>query len=398
MQVIRHKILLLVCSIALVTPLAYAQCFPKPSGLIGWWQGEGNALDSAGTNNGTFRFGSAVSGTGEVGQGFIFNGQGADIIVPNNPQWAFGTNDFSIELWANTTTLGENQATLAYDSGGGNLNKWILWLNSNNLQLHINSPGGGATYVTSTTFSRTTNQWYHLAITRRGTVFTFYKNGAVVSTTTSSVSIPAASVPMTFGSAEGSFFFHGQLDEISIYNRAITNSEVASIYAAGSAGKCKSPWIKIPPQSQIGIVGRNAGFSVSAGGSPTLGYQWIKDGQTVSNAFASSLFLTNIQFSDTAGYSVIITNLYGSVTSTPPATLSVNPFVSSIALYPGVTIDGIVSNTYGIQASTNLADINSWIGLTNLMLIVPTEIWYDSIPASLGKQFYRVLPGPISIP
>lgn len=58
----------------------------------------------------------------------------------------------------------------------------------------------------------------------------------------------------------------------------------------------------------------NATFSVAAGGLAPLTYEWYKNGALLANT-NSSLYLTNLQASDTASYQVIITNLYGAATS-----------------------------------------------------------------------------------
>ena len=118
----------------------------------------------------------------------------------------------------------------------------------------------------------------------------------------------------------------------------------------------------------------------------------------ILGATNQTLLLTNLQNSFAAAYTVVVTNLYGSVTSSPPANLTIEPAGVALFLYPGVQIGGVVGQTYGIQYSTNLANTNGWIGLTNLIFTIPTEVWYDSIPASLSQRFYRVLPGPIPIP
>ncbi len=93
---------------------------------------------------------------------------------------------------------------------------------------------------------------------------------------------------------------------------------------------------------------------------------------------------------------MVVLNSYGSVTSAPPATLTVN--YSSIALYTGLTLYGNLGSVYGIQASTNLSDTNGWFGLANVTLTNTFQLWYDSIPATLSERFYRVLPGTIPIP
>jgi hypothetical protein len=67
-----------------------------------------------------------------------------------------------------------------------------------------------------------------------------------------------------------------------------------------------------------------------------------------------------------------------------------------IDLYPGLTIEGDVGRTYGIQYSTDLD--GAWRGLANITLNVPRQIWFDPRGASQPRRFYRVFPRPVSIP
>jgi hypothetical protein len=107
--------------------------------------------------------------------------------------------------------------------------------------------------------------------------------------------------------------------------------------------------------------------------------------------------LTNLQATNAGKYSVMVTNGCGSTTSSN-AYLTVNPAGVSLALYSGITIDGVVGLTYGIQYSTDLSDANGWHGMANVTLGAPTELWFDVHPASQPQRYYRVVPGPISIP
>ena len=186
-------------------------------------------------------------------------------------------------------------------------------------------------------------------------------------------------------------FFNGNLEDLWVFGNALTTNEVASL-ATGIA----RPYITSQPQSQLGYWGQNASFSVGALPLP-LNYQWQSNGVAITGATNQTLTLTNLQNSFAAGYTVVVANSYGSVTSAPPANLTINPAGVAIALYPGVKIDGVVGLTYGIQYSTNLANTNSWIGRTNLTLSVPSVIWSDYQP-SPAQTFYRVLQGPIPIP
>jgi uncharacterized repeat protein (TIGR03803 family) len=76
-----------------------------------------------------------------------------------------------------------------------------------------------------------------------------------------------------------------------------------------------APVITTQPQSQTAQVGNNVTFSVVANGWPAPNFQWQFNGQNIAGQTAPSLSLTNVQFTNAGGYSVIVTNAYGSVTS-----------------------------------------------------------------------------------
>jgi uncharacterized repeat protein (TIGR03803 family) len=77
-----------------------------------------------------------------------------------------------------------------------------------------------------------------------------------------------------------------------------------------------APIITTQPQSQTAQAGSNIAFSVVASGLPSPNYQWQFNGQNIAGQRAASLSLTNVQFANAGGYLVIVTDAYGSVTST----------------------------------------------------------------------------------
>jgi hypothetical protein len=184
----------------------------------------------------------------------------------------------------------------------------------------------------------------------------------------------------------------------------LSADEVAAIYSAGSAGKCQAPALLTQPQDQAGYWGGSAAFTASAAGASPLSYQWRENGAPVADATASSLLLTNLQLSEAGGYTLQVTNLYGSATSSV-AVLTIKVADLSISLSAmdaqneaALTIGGLVNQTYGIESAADLDQPTSWIGLTNLTLTGPTGVWYDPLPATRPQRFYRVVPGPIQLP
>ena len=88
-----------------------------------------------------------------------------------------------------------------------------------------------------------------------------------------------------------------------------------------------------------------------------------------------------------------VNQLYASE-SVPPTYVSVDPANVSIKLCPNVVIQGTVGRSYIIQSSTNLADTNDWITMTNITLTQPIQYWNDiSDESTKSQRYYRVLHG-----
>ena len=83
------------------------------------------------------------------------------------------------------------------------------------------------------------------------------------------------------------------------------------------------PSITFPPQSQSIAAGASLTLSVLATGDPPLRYQWRKEGVDLRGATNASLAFAAVRYSDAGAYSVVVSNSRGSVTSAPPAVLTV---------------------------------------------------------------------------
>ena len=309
-------------------PAPPANCTPAPAGLVGWWAGEGNALDSAGGNNGTLQ-GDTTFAPGIVGQAFNFDPASGTVIVPDSPSLRL-TNQLTIEgwinTWANTDPGGYAIVSkLSYPTGN---NGYQFLVVGNTLQGLFNSPG--TSWPSQRIISGpviNTGVWYHVAFTYDQSAMKLYCNGQPVATNViGAQAIATSSSDLHISGVDSSHtYFDGLIDEISVYNRALSDAEIAGIYGAGSAGKCGlPPSIMTQPQSQVAAVGSNITFTVTAGGSPPLGYQWRLGGANVVGATDSALVLTNVQLAQAGTYAVLVTNPVGSVLSSN-AVLTVNP-------------------------------------------------------------------------
>src|SRR5208282_1513367 len=153
-----------------------------------------------------------------------------------------------------------------------------------------------------------------------------YTNGMLAAQTITTIRpfgalIPGDSPGIGIGNVndgQNNFPFVGDIDEISLYNRALTAGEIQAIYNAGSAGKCyapTAPFITSQPTNQTVMVSNAVTFAVMAGGTQPLNYQWNFNGTNIFGATNSSLTLNNVSPAQAGNYFVLVTNFFGAVTS-----------------------------------------------------------------------------------
>ena len=306
-----------------------ASCFSAPSGLVGWWPGDGNALTIIGTNNGTLQGGATTTGAGVVGSAFTFDGTNSFVQIADS-QVLHPTN-FTIETWVQFSGLDSagsggspagdqyiifKQNTRNADFEGIDISKTRL-AGVDRFRFLVSSPTGQfAEMESASTIS--TNVWYHIAAVR-GTNFTqLYVNGVLERQTNVAFAQDYGTLPLFFGTSGQSFWDHkfkGTLDEVSLYNRVLSPAEILAIYSASNSGKCKAVEIAIQPQSQALGTGGNAQFTVAATGLAPLTYQWAFNGANIAGATNSSLTISNIQPANGGNYAAVVSNSFGAVTS-----------------------------------------------------------------------------------
>jgi hypothetical protein len=120
---------------------------------------------------------------------------------------------------------------------------------------------------------------------------------------------------------------NAQPGDVGGYSVVIASSagSVTSVVATLSVNTPVAPSINTQPQNQTVTEGQGASFSVTAAGTPPLSYQWyFNTNSPLANATNSTLGLSGVSTNDAGGYSVVVANNYGSITSAI-ASLTVNP-------------------------------------------------------------------------
>ncbi|MFO1488510.1 MAG: immunoglobulin domain-containing protein [Verrucomicrobiota bacterium] len=127
-------------------------------------------------------------------------------------------------------------------------------------------------------------------------------------------------------------------DQAGDYDVIVTNSvgSVTSSVAVLTVNPLPvAPLITVQPTNQTVTVGSNATLTVSVDGTAPFGYQWRFNGTNLANALSSSLALNSITTGQGGDYSVVVTNIAGSVTSAvATVTVYVPPVAPSITTQP----------------------------------------------------------------
>ncbi len=161
-----------------------------------------------------------------------------------------------------------------------------------------------------------------------------------------------------------------------------------------------APVITVPPVGTNVFIGKNAGFSVTATGDGTLNYQWLKggvpfaDGGVISGARANALNFTPAGTNHAGNYSVIVTNLGGSVTSSV-APLMVAPLPALVlSNAPGSLMlaadGGAVSSVYIIQRATNLTPPIIWSPVQTNLVGTNGQIRFTATNLNSSAGYYRI--------
>jgi len=205
------------------------------TGLVGEWHFDGDAKDTSGNGNDGMIYGASL-----------------------NP-----TSAITIETWVKFNSLSATQYFLSkpYTSAYEPYHQYGL-IALTNRKINLALTFGGNRQEFSTTQTITTGQWYHIVGTYDGSAMKVYINGTQDPTTLSiSGSISTYSTNLTIGRwSPVPHFFNGIIDEVRIYNRALSDSEVKANYEASKA----------PPPPQLTLTKSLSPSTITEGESTTV--------------------------------------------------------------------------------------------------------------------------------
>ena len=232
-----------------------------PPGMVGWWPGDGNAFDFVGGNHGTLtgdfargKVGQGFIAQGILGRGFSLDGTGDYVLIPDNPSLDIRA-DVSVDLWAKRAALGGSPTRYLLAKGAGGIagvdepSAYFMFFDNSDGRLIAGFERANASNVQLAGPSVTDSDFHNYAYVRSSDTHRLYVDGEFV-TGDNFIGSPGhtSGLPLTIGALRNDpsptgfvGYFGGVIDEVEIFNRALSAAEVKAIYDAGSAGKKKPP-------------------------------------------------------------------------------------------------------------------------------------------------------------
>ena len=221
-------------------------CLPSylpTTGLVGYWPFCGNANDESGNgNNGTVTGATLTSDrTGNANAAYDFNGSSSLIEIPDTNKFNF-SRDFTISSWVNAINFGTQRSIVTKYKMLDDAFSFDI----KNGKLSLQTASSPANWITATSNQNLqSNTWYHLVGIKDYTnrLFKLYVNGELIFIQTCNDTTSRSGANLIFGNYKNnalnpSVVFSGKLDDIAIYNRALSTTEVQNLYNASAPTSC----------------------------------------------------------------------------------------------------------------------------------------------------------------
>lgn len=242
----KKHLTLIILTFSSICAFAQVPNYVPTNGLIGWWPFNGNANDASGNgNNGTVNGATLTTDRfGVAYKAYSFDGIGDNIYIANN-FFDNGAVGWSLSVWYNLDQLpnpnnGNSSHILFNTSPHHGISCAMNWGGSSKYSFYLGN-GTPAPFWNTSIFNAQSNQninlnsWKHFALVKSGNTYTLYIDGVFDISWTSTSSISNYFYQMYFGACDpnnSNEVIIGKLDDIGIWNRALTQCEIQDLYIA----------------------------------------------------------------------------------------------------------------------------------------------------------------------
>jgi hypothetical protein len=205
----------------------------SPVGLVAWYGLNGNVNDASINGNHCTNYGATLTAdrNGNANSAYAFDGV-SNYLERTTPSYIFSqTGNFSFSIWVKKASANAGIMMMS-GTGTSGVFIWLLQGNATGTSYFGTNMQQSAWIWSTCPYSL--SQWEHYVGVYTGSngLMKLYKNGVFQSSATYTyTSATASAIPLFIGKGISSNNFHGDLDDIGIWNRALTQCEITDLYA-----------------------------------------------------------------------------------------------------------------------------------------------------------------------
>ena len=239
----KNKLLILAMGFALTTQMVMAQVpsYVPTNGLVGYWPFNGNANDESGNgNNGTVNGATLTTDRlGNADSAYSFDGLDDFISILNNTL-CNAVNEVTISTFVDvsnwTINGGYYQASIIQEAGNHYFHLQFGPQNNNQMQVSFQFNNNVYNNFES---SLDLNNWHHIAFTHSSIgINRMYIDGNEIQNISTFPYGNSTCPSNIYLGKENNFYYNGKIDDIGIWNRALTQQEITSVYNSTSTNEC----------------------------------------------------------------------------------------------------------------------------------------------------------------
>lgn len=260
-----------------IRPTITPGCAPRPAAMAAWWAldelGGTSAWEGIGGNHGVVQGGAAVANPAKVAAGRSFDGATGMIQVPDAAALDAGSADLSIDAWIRPKAVDGLRPIVVKQYAPADAPWGYAFYVQDGQLTFAMSNSGSAILGTSTAGVTVDGQWHLAAVSlQRGSTSggRLYWDGILVQTFDTTPLVGTVDTPADLFIAHRPVlsrglpprFFNDGIDEVELFHRALSASEVGAIYGAGAFGKCDKPPTPTPSPTPRRAGARSVGVIV----------------------------------------------------------------------------------------------------------------------------------------
>jgi hypothetical protein len=386
---------------------AQAATLAKPAnnlGLIGYWpldEGAGTKIrDISGNNNAGILYNATDTpwGAGKYGGAITFDGLNDMVAVPDAPRLQYTGGDMTISAWIKPDVGETTGGTIISKpwNGSGQYNYWLSYTSNGKIRIHLQ---GTASYELLTTGAVSPGTYHYIvAVVASDATVKIYIDGVLQASGPDTVSDWTPSSGDSHRSlCIGSYYcygdgwagntgysFAGAIDDVRIYNRALSSAEIANLYNTGAA--------RVSTADRNGLIGEWK-FDEGGGTAAIDSSNQKNNGTVVNGAWVNGKHGSALSFNGSNSYVLVGSPSGPSGAATIAAWIYKNvntPWSSILDRFGSESLDCLAlgfDNSTGkkLMFLWNATSADSWANKVIGTSDIPTGQWVHVAASSNGS-------------